>query len=123
LAGDAKSEAEVLAWIQQDDEKRKPTTRSEIRHCRSMKFNKKMTKGCGDSFIGRHLTELIETTMTPKEEPRAEIPRIFLDETRQAMKEAVHLRPPDLVFNLDEVKISGGKIADQSRSCFSIGSS
>jgi hypothetical protein len=41
-----------------------------------------------------------------QEEPRLQVPRIFLDVTRQAMKDAVHLRPADLIFNLDEVGIS-----------------
>ena len=106
LAVDAESEADILAHIQRNYEKNMPTTRTDIRNYCSLKFNKKMTKGWVDSFIGRHLTELIETTSTPQEEPRLQVPRIFLDETIQAMKEAVHLRPADLVFNLDEVGIS-----------------
>lgn len=106
LAINAESEADILAWIQRNYEKNMPTTRTDIRHYCSTKFNKKITKGWVDSFIGRHLTELIETTSTPQEEPRLQVPRIFLDETIKAMKEAVQMRPSDLVFNLDEVGIS-----------------
>jgi hypothetical protein len=49
---------------------------------------------------------LIETTSIPQEEPRLHLPKIFLDKTIQAMKQTFHLRPTDLVFNLDEVGIS-----------------
>jgi hypothetical protein len=59
-----------------------------------------------DSFIGWHLTELIEAASPPQEEPRLQVSRIFLDETSEGMKAAVHLRPSDLEFNLDEVGIS-----------------
>jgi hypothetical protein len=73
-----------------------------------MKFNREMTKGSVDSLRSRYQTELIETTSTTQEEdePRLQVPRIFLDETIRAMNEAVHLRPSDLAFNLDEVGIS-----------------
>jgi hypothetical protein len=65
-----------------------------------------MMKGWVDSFLGRHETELIETTSTRQGGPRLEVPRIFLDETIRGMNEAVHMRPSDLVFNLDEMEIS-----------------
>jgi hypothetical protein len=106
LAADAECAADILAWIQQNHEKSLPTTGTEIRHYCSMKFNQKMTKGCVGSFIGRHLTELMETTSPRQEEPRLQVPRIFLDETIEAMKEPVHLRPSDLAFNLAQVAIS-----------------
>jgi hypothetical protein len=44
----------------------------------------------------------METTSTPQEEeeeeePRVQVTRIFLDKTRQAMNQTVHMRPSDLV--------------------------
>jgi hypothetical protein len=103
LAVDVESEASILAWIQRNYDKSTPTTRTEIRHYCSTKLNQEMTKGWVDSLLGRHPTEFIETTSTPHEEPRMQIARIFLDETRWAMNEAVQMRSSDLVFNLDEV--------------------
>jgi hypothetical protein len=66
----------------------------------------KMCKGPVDFFLASDQTELIEPTSTPQEEPRLQVPRIFLDETISAMNETVHLRPSASVFNLDEVGIS-----------------
>jgi hypothetical protein len=59
-----------------------------------------------DSFLGRHLSELIEVKSTPQEGLHLQVPRIFLHETRCCIQEAVNGRLSDFVFNLDEVKIS-----------------
>jgi hypothetical protein len=111
LAVDAESEADMLVWIQRNDEESTPTTRTEIRHYSSARFNKKATNGLVDSFIERLQTELLETTSTlheegEEEEPRLHVPRIFLHETIGAMNEAVYRHLSDSVCNLDEVGIS-----------------
>jgi hypothetical protein len=51
---------------------------------------------------------LIERASNPQEEEESwlEVPRICLDETMRRMDEAVHMRPSDLVLNMDEVGIS-----------------
>jgi hypothetical protein len=59
-----------------------------------------------DSFILRHSDELTEKQSFPQEEPRLQVPRIFLNETISCMNEAVQGCPADLVVNLDEVGIS-----------------
>jgi hypothetical protein len=43
---------------------------------------------------------------SPQEEPRLQVPRIFLEETICSLHETFHACPVDLVFNLDEVGIS-----------------
>jgi hypothetical protein len=48
----------------------------------------------------------MKTIGMSQEGPQLHVARIFLDEIIRVMKEAVHMRPSDLVFNLDEVGIS-----------------
>jgi hypothetical protein len=59
-----------------------------------------------DTFIGRHLSELIEAKSSPQEDPHVQVPRIFLDETIRCMEEAVHGRTIDFVFNPD-IRVGG----------------
>jgi hypothetical protein len=59
-----------------------------------------------DSFIGRHLSELIEVKSTPQEGHRLQVPQIFLDEIIHCMREPVNGRPSDFLLNLNEVGIS-----------------
>jgi hypothetical protein len=99
LAFDDESEADILACIQRNYEKSTPVSRTEVRHYCSLKFKTEITKGWVDSFIGRHLAQLIETKSMPQEEPRLKVPRVFLDATLHAMAYPVHGRPADLVFN------------------------
>jgi hypothetical protein len=75
-AGDAESEADILACIPRNHEKSTLTTQAQIRHYCSTKFNKEMTKGWVDSFLRQHKTESIETPSTPQEdeELRLQVP-------------------------------------------------
>jgi hypothetical protein len=50
-------------------------------------------------FTSRHSAELIEKKSSPQEEPRLQVPRVFLDQTVRGMHEAVQGRPADLAFN------------------------
>jgi hypothetical protein len=59
-----------------------------------------------DSFLLRHSEELNETTSSPQENTRLEVPREFLRKTLRRMKDAVKGCVRDLVFNLDEVGVS-----------------
>jgi hypothetical protein len=106
LAVNAESEANILAWITSQAEKNAAVTRTEImNYCREV-CKIAVTRGWVDSFISRHSAELIEKKSSPQEEPRLQVPRIFLDQTGHSMHGAVQDRPTDLVFNLDEVGIS-----------------
>jgi hypothetical protein len=59
-----------------------------------------------DTFISRHSAELTEKKSFPSEEPRLQVPRIFLEETIRSLHETLQACPADLAFNLDEVGIS-----------------
>jgi hypothetical protein len=106
LAFDDRSEADILAWIQRKYEKNTRVSRTDVSHYCALKCKIEITKGWVDSCTGRHLAELAETKSMPQEEPRRQVPRVFLNATRYAMQEAVHSRPADLVFNSGEVGIS-----------------
>jgi hypothetical protein len=67
---------------------------------------KSITRGWVDSFLGRNLTLLMETTSTPQEDFRLQVPREVLEETLRCMEEVVQDIVRDLVFNLDEVGVS-----------------
>jgi hypothetical protein len=54
----------------------------------------------------RHSAELIEKKSSPQEEPRLQVPRIFLEKTIWNMHETLQGCPADLVLNLDENGIS-----------------
>jgi hypothetical protein len=59
-----------------------------------------------DSFILRYSAELTEKKRSPQEEPRLQVPQIFLEETIISMHETLQSYPVDLLFNLDEIGIS-----------------
>jgi hypothetical protein len=65
-----------------------------------------VSRGWMDSFISCHVAGLTEKKSSPPDEPRLQVPRIFLEETRRSVYETVQDRPADLVFNLDEVRVS-----------------
>jgi hypothetical protein len=61
----------------------------------------------GDSFIRRHLGDVIETRSTPaQEEQSLHVPRTFPETTVQDLNETVHGYVRELNFDLDEVGLS-----------------
>jgi hypothetical protein len=77
-----------------------------ILHCCITKFGKVMTRGQVDSFLIRHKDELAETISKPQEDARLQVSRELLLRTISPMEEAVQSCVRDLVFNLDEVRVS-----------------
>jgi hypothetical protein len=65
------------------------------------------SRGWVESFITRQNGELTEKKSSPQEEPRLQVPQVFLEETIRTMHETLQGCPLDLVFNLDEVGMSG----------------
>jgi hypothetical protein len=106
LALDAISDANSLEWIKKNAEKNPAVTRTDIKNYCFKVYPFQASRGWVDSFILRHCDELTEKKSSPQEEPRLQVPRIFLNETIRCMNEAVQGSPADLVFNLDEVGIS-----------------
>jgi hypothetical protein len=103
---DDASEREIVDWIQKQAEKFNPVTRTDLLHYCQEKFSSPVSRGWVNSFISRHLDELSEVKSTPQENPRLEVPRVFLDETIRCLQDYVHGMKAELVFNLDEVGMS-----------------
>jgi hypothetical protein len=80
LAVGAKSDANILAWIKKQAEKNAALIRIDIKnHCHEVS-RLEVSRGWVDSFILRHSAELTEKKSSPQEEPRLQVPRIFLEE-------------------------------------------
>jgi hypothetical protein len=88
LAVDAESDANILVWIQKQAEKNAAVAPTDIKnYCREVwKFE--ASRGWVDSFISRHSAELTEKKSSPQEEPRLQVPRIFMEETIRSMQYA-----------------------------------
>jgi hypothetical protein len=106
LAVDAESDATILAWIKKQAEKNAGVTRIDIKnYCREV-WKLDASWGRVDSFISRHSAKLTEKKSSPQEGPRLRVPGIFFEETIHSMHETFQGCPADLVFNLDDVRIS-----------------
>jgi hypothetical protein len=106
LAVDAESNATILAWIKKQAGKNAAVTRTDNKnYCREV-CRLEVSRGRVDSFIIRHSAELTEQKSSPQEEPRFQVPRIFLEKTIRRIHETLQGCPLDLVFNLDEVGLS-----------------
>jgi hypothetical protein len=106
MAGDAESEANILAWMKPKDDKSAAVTRTDVRNYCLQVCKFQVSRGALDSFISLHADELTEKKSSPQEETRLQVPRVFLEETIGIMQERLHGRPFELVFNLAEVGIS-----------------
>jgi hypothetical protein len=62
-----------------------------------------ITRGWVDSFITRHAYKLFETKSIPQENPRLEMPRIFLEAAIDGFRDHVHNACAELVFNLNKI--------------------
>ena len=81
LTVDAESDANILAWIKKQAEKNAAVTRTDIKNYCHEVCRLEVSRGWVDSFILRHSAELTEKKSSPQEEPRLQVPRIFLEET------------------------------------------
>jgi hypothetical protein len=99
------SKAEILQWIEAQEEKHRLATRTDLRrHCQA-KYSVVISRRWVDSFILRQGCELGETKKTPQEDARLEVPLVFLNEIVRCLGECVHGMKAELVFNLDEVGV------------------
>jgi hypothetical protein len=106
LAIDDQIERELLAWIESNAAKNTTVTGPDVRARIANHDRLSVTRGWGNSFIGRNLDRLCKVTSSPQESQRLEVPHCFLEETIRCLGEFVQGRPAELVFNLDEVGIS-----------------
>jgi hypothetical protein len=80
--------------------------RAEILHECNERFGESITKGWVDSFRTRHAKQLFETKRALQENPRLELPRVFLQAWLHGFRDHIHQACAELVFNLDEIEIS-----------------
>jgi hypothetical protein len=102
---DQDREQQILDWIRQNAEQSTSVTKTEIMdHC-TAEFEIKFTRRWVNSFILRHLDDVIQRNSAPQEEQRLPVPRAFLQRTVKDLHDHVQGCVADLVFNLDEVCI------------------
>jgi hypothetical protein len=109
LGVDPDSDANIFPWIKKQTDTNAAVTRNDIKNYCDEVGRLQVSRGWVHSFILPHDAELTEKKSSPQEEPRLQVPRIFLEETIGSMHETLQRCPADFVFNLDEVGISDWK--------------
>jgi hypothetical protein len=99
-------EQELIDWIANKAGNNTAVNKTELLHECNERFGKTITRGWVDSFIKRHPDQLFETKSIPQENPRLEVPRVFLEAAIEGFRDHVHHSCAELVFNLDEIGIS-----------------
>jgi hypothetical protein len=76
-----------------------------LNHCIAT-FGTAARRGLVDSFLSHHAAELFETNISPRENQRLEVSRVFLGAVIEGIRTHVQNACAEFVFNLDEVGIS-----------------
>jgi hypothetical protein len=95
----AESDANIPAWIMCRAEKNAAVTHTDIENCCREVCKIEVRRGWVDSFISRHSAALMNKKSSRQEEPRLQVPRMFLEGTGRSMHEAVQGHPAHPVFN------------------------
>jgi hypothetical protein len=74
-------EAGILECIEGQAEKSDPVTRTDLSRYRQAKYSVSISRGWVDSFILRSRDNLTETKSISQEDPRLEVPPVFLNKT------------------------------------------
>jgi hypothetical protein len=104
-------EHELVEWLANKAANHRTVNQTDLLHECTERFGKIITRGWVDSFIPRHAPELFETNSIPQENPRLEVPRVFLEAAIDGFRDHVHNVCTELVFNLDKIGVTNGKIA------------
>lgn len=99
-------ESQLLQWIEKKAQNNEAIGRTELLDYTNSVLGEAVTRGWVDSFIHRHTAGLFETKSLPQENPRLQVPRIFLERAIECLRGHVPGSVAELVFNLDEVGIS-----------------
>ena len=105
-AFDNETENIIIQEINSRFQANKPMTQVQLINFISKKFQKNVTKGWVNSFIGRHINELQKCHSSPQEDNRLCIPREYLEQHIMNLKEFLQGKCAELIFNLDEVGLS-----------------
>jgi hypothetical protein len=104
LAADAGQQ--LVDWITAKAANNVVVNRTELLHECNERFGMSITRGWVDSLLTRHEETLFETKSVPQENPRVEVPRVFLQAGLDRFRDPVHHVCAEFVFNLDEIGIS-----------------
>jgi hypothetical protein len=94
----AHGEHELVEWLANKAANHRAVNRTELLHECTERFGKNITRGWCDSFLARHAHDLFETKSIPQENPRLEVPRVFLETAVDASRDHVHSACVELVF-------------------------
>jgi hypothetical protein len=83
------AEAQFIARISRQAGENQSIIRTAILHYYAESLGQLITGGWVNSFTGCHLTDLFDGTSSPQEDPRPQVPRIFLPEALRCMERAV----------------------------------
>jgi hypothetical protein len=103
---DPDSERDLIAWIMQKAANNTAVNKIELLHQCTTRFGAHISRGWVDFFIEQHSEELYQTKSISQENPRLEVPRVFLDVAIDGFRHHVHGSCVELIFNLDEVGTS-----------------
>jgi hypothetical protein len=87
---EADSEQELIDWIVNKAVNNMAVNKTELLHECNERFGKKITRGWVKSFVKCPCESLFETERIPQEDPRLEVPRIFLEAAREGFQYHVH---------------------------------
>jgi hypothetical protein len=99
-------EQELVEWLVNKAANHRVVDRTELLHECAERFGKSITRGWVDSYITHRLQELFETKSIPQENPRPEVPRVFLEAAIDGFRDHVHNTCAELMFNLEEIAVS-----------------
>jgi hypothetical protein len=74
-------------------------TEKELLHFVKENFDKTLAKGWVHAFLSRHRDEVHVCRSLPQEGIRLVIPREYLEQRIQSMKDSIHGKASELVFN------------------------
>jgi hypothetical protein len=102
----ADCEQELVEWLANKAANHRAVNRTELLHECTERSGKNIPRGWVDSFVIRHAHELFETKSIPQENPRLEVPRVFLEAAIDGFRDHVHNACAELVLDVDEIGVS-----------------
>jgi hypothetical protein len=81
----------------------------DVLNCVEGKFEKWLAYRWVDYFLHRHADVVCKTTLALQENPRLQVPSLFLDYCIRLIKEYIPLVPTELIVNLDDYSFSVGR--------------
>jgi hypothetical protein len=96
----------VCAFIRDGSDTGNYVTQRQLLNYIEENFQKTLTYGWVESFLSRHAEEVKSADVSPRELPRLQTPRRYLQGFIDLLRMYVPLVPSELIFNLDETGLS-----------------